>query len=177
LKIVNSLDIHNIMSFDKFMEGNNAPFKRLVTSYLIHNFIRKYESVFNKREQVGFVSTNLSERMKVLIDYKSANYGSGTYPTSSEKELYEAMLVVAQENNLFDMNVYSELLQLQELFDKLPFLNPLCKTMGWYNEEDPMINVMSDLFKYHRQKVNLKYYNVKLNEEVLTEEQVEELLD
>jgi len=177
LKIVNSLDIHNIMSFDKFMEGNNAPFKRIVTAYLIHKFIRKYESTFNKRELVGFVSTNLSERMKVLMDYRSKNYGSGTYPTSTEEELYKAMLAVAEENNLFDMNVYPELLQLQELFDKLPFLNPLFRSIGWFKEEDPMVNVVTDLFKYHRQRVNLKHYNVKLNEEVFTEEQVEELLD
>jgi hypothetical protein len=177
LKIVNSLDIHNIMSFDKFMEGNNAPFKRIVTAYLIHKFIRKYESVFNKREIVGFISTNLSDRMKVLMDYRSKNYGSGTYPTSTEEELYKAMLAVAEENNLFDMNVYPELLQLQELFDKLPFLNPLCRSIGYFNAEDPMVNVVTDLFKYHRQKVDLKHYNVKLNEEVLTEEQVEELLD
>ena len=177
LKIVNSLDIHNIMSFDKFMEGNNAPFKRIVTAYLIHKFIRKYESTFNKRELVGFVSTNLSDRMKVLMDYRSKNYGSGTYPTSTEEELYKAMLAVAEENNLFDMNVYPELLQLQELFDKLPFLNPLFRSIGWFKEEDPMVNVVTDLFKYHRQRVNLKHYNVKLNEEVFTEEQVEELLD
>jgi hypothetical protein len=177
LKIVNSLDIHNIMSFDKFMEGNNAPFKRIVTAYLIHKFIRKYESTFNKRELVSFVSTNLSERMKVLMDYRSKNYGSGTYPTSTEEELYKAMLAVAEENNLFDMNVYPELLQLQELFDKLPFLNPLFRSIGWFKEEDPMVNVVTDLFKYHRQRVNLKHYNVKLNEEVFTEEQVEELLD
>ena len=178
LKIVDSLkEVHNIMSIEEFMEGKNAPFKRLITSYLIHKFITKYSSVFNKKEIIGFVSLDLRKKMEALIEYKSANYNGNTYPRGSELELYDAMFEVAVENNLFDMNIYPELLELEQIFDRLPFLHPICKSMGYFGAEDPMVNVLSDLFKYHKYKVNLNLYNIRLNEEVLTEEQVEELLD
>lgn len=178
LKIVDSLkEVHNIMSMEEFMEGKNAPFKRIITSYLIHKFIQKYAHVFNKKEIVGFVSLDLRKRMETLANYKSNNYSGTTYPKSSELELYEAMLEVAVENKLFDMNIYPELMELEQIFDKLPFLGPICKSMGYFSAEDPMVNVLSDLFKYHKYKVNLNLYNIRLNEEVLTEEQVEELLD
>lgn len=178
LKIVNSLtEVHNIMSMEEFMEGKNAPFKRIITSYLIHKFIQKYGHVFNKKEIIGFVSSDLRKRMETLAEYKSKNYSGTTYPKGSELELYEAMLEVAVDNKLFDMNVYPELLELEKIFDKLPFLSPICRSMGYFVAEDPMVNVLSDLFKYHKYKVNLNLYNIRLNEEVLTEEQVEELLD
>ena len=49
--------------------------------------------------------------------------------------------------------------------------------MGYFKDEDPMVNVVTDLFKYHKYKTNLKHYKIRLNEEVLTEEQVVELLN
>jgi hypothetical protein len=178
LKIVDSLtEVHNIMSIEEFMEGKNAPFKRIITSYLIHKFVQKYTHVFNKKEIIGFVSSDLRKRMETLAEYKSKNYNGNSYPKGSELELYEAMFEVAVENKLFDMNIYPELLELEKIFDKLPFLSPICRTMGYFGAEDPMVNVLSDLFKYHKYKVNLNLYNIRLNEEVLTEEQVEELLD
>jgi hypothetical protein len=87
------------------------------------------------------------------------------------------MLEVAEEHNLFDMNIYPEYLQMLELFDQLPFLHPLCGRAGYYNENDPMVAVMTDLFKYYKHRVNLKHYNIRINEEVLTEENVEQLID
>lgn len=178
LKIVNSLtEVHNIMSIEEFMEGNNAPFKRLVTAYVIHKFSQKYNSIFNKREVIEYVSTDLSSRIKALTDYKSKNYAGTTYPSSSELELYESMIQVAEEHNLFDMNIYPELLELEEIFNRLPFLSPICRSMSYFNAQDPMVNVLADLFKYHKYRVNLSLYKIRLNEEVLTEEQVEELLD
>ena len=87
------------------------------------------------------------------------------------------MLSVAEENNLFDMNIYPEALEMRELLTKLVFLNRLCAKIGYYNEEDPIINVMTDLFKYYKHRVNLKHYNIRINEEVLTEETIENLVD
>jgi hypothetical protein len=40
-----------------------------------------------------------------------------------------------------------------------------------------MVGVMTDLFKYYKHRVNLKHYNIRINEEVLTEETIEDLVD
>jgi hypothetical protein len=87
------------------------------------------------------------------------------------------MLTVAEEHKLFDMNIYPEYLELLDIFNKLTFLNPLCGRTGYYNEHDQMVNVMTDLFKYYKHRVDLKHYNIRINEEVLTEEDVEQLID
>jgi hypothetical protein len=75
------------------------------------------------------------------------------------------------------MNVYPEALEIRELLTKLAFINPLCKEVGYYRDDNPVVNVMTDLFKYYKHRVNLKHYNIKINDEVFTEETVEQLID
>ena len=171
LKIVEGLEIHNLISYDKFMEGKTAPFKRIITSTLINDLMTKYRSVFDRIDIIGYVSTDLSNKLRTLSDYRTANY------VRTDDELKKAMLEVAVEHNLFDQNMYPEYLEMLELFNKLPFLQPLCGRAGYYQQEDPMVNVMTDLFKYYKHRVNLKHYNIKINEEVLTEETIEDLVD
>ena len=87
------------------------------------------------------------------------------------------MLEVAETHNLFDPNIYPEYLEMLAIFEKLTFLNPLCGRLGYVGQTDPMVGVMTDLFKYYKHRVDLKHYNIRINDEVLTEEDVEQLIN
>ena len=179
LTILKDSEIHNLISLETFMEGNTAPFKRMATACYIRKLMDEYKPIFDRIAQVGYVSTELSEKLLALSKYVSDNYVIPNYSGGSgpAKDFLNSMLSVAEENNLFDMNIYPEALEMKELLTKLVFLNPLCAKIGYYNEQDPIINVMTDLFKYYKHRVNLKHYNIRINEEVLTEETVEQLID
>jgi hypothetical protein len=171
LKIVEELDIHNLISYDKFMEGKNAPFKRIITSMLINDMMNSYRHIFDRIDQIGYVSSDLANKLRVIMEYKRSHYHD------SDGSLKLAMLAVAREHNLFDQNIYPEYLEMLDIFNKLTFLNPLCSRTGYYREDDQMVGVMTDLFKYYKHKVDLKHYNIRINEEVLTEETIEDLVD
>jgi hypothetical protein len=179
LTILKDSEIHNLISLETFMEGNTAPFKRMVTACYIRKLMDEYKPVFERYAQIGYVSTDLSDKLHTLAKYVSDNYVIPGYSGGSgpAKDFLNSMLSVAEENNLFDMNMYPEALEMRELLTKLVFLNPLCSRIGYYNEQDPIINVMTDLFKYYKHRVNLKHYNIRINEEVLTEETIENLVD
>jgi hypothetical protein len=115
----------------------------------------------------------------MLSKYAADNYYLPGYSggSSAAREFLESMLAVAEENNLFDMTIYPEVMELQEIFDKLPFLNPFMAGVGYYDEKSPLVNVLADLFKYYRYRVDLKHYNIRLNEEVISEETIEELVN
>jgi anti-sigma regulatory factor (Ser/Thr protein kinase) len=166
LKIIDQLEIHNLISYDKFMEGTTAPFKRIVTAALIHKLVGSYGSLFNKIDFIGLVSTDLKSKLTKLVDYRRKNY------QHQNEELTDAMIAVAEEHNLYDENVYTEYLEMKVILEKLPFLDPICSRIGYWNPEDPMVNVVADLFKYYKYKVNLNLYKQK---EVLTEESLEVL--
>lgn len=179
LNIVKNSEMHNLISLEQFMEGKNKPFKRMATAYLIKKMMYKYRPTFERAIQVGFTSTPLQKRLQLLSKYETDNYYLPGYSGGSgaAKEFLESMLAVAEENKLFDMTIYPEVMEMQEIFDKLPFLNPFMAGVGFYDDKNPLVNVLSDLFKYYRYRVDLKHYNIKLDEEVLTEETVEQLID
>jgi hypothetical protein len=169
LKIVEQLNIHNLISYEKFMEGKTAPFKRIVTSVLINEMINLYRSTFEKIDAVRHVSSDLADKLQRLATYRTTNY------VETNTELRKAMLEVALEHRLFDPQIHTEYLEMLAIFEKLTFLNPVCGRLGYTSSEDPMINVMTDLFKYYKQRVDLKHYNIRINDEVLTEEVIDQL--
>jgi hypothetical protein len=179
LSIIKDSEIHNLMSLEQFMEGKNKPFKRMATAYLIKKMIEKYRATFDRSLQVGFTSTPLKNKLHLLSKYASDNYYLPGYSGGSgpAKEFLESMLAVAEEHKLYDMTIYPEVMELQEIFDKLPFLNPFMTGVGYYDDKNPLVNVLSDLFKYYRYRVDLKHYNIRLNEEVLSQETIEELVN
>jgi hypothetical protein len=131
LTIVKNSEIHNLMSLEQFMEGKNKPFKRMATAYLIKKMMEKYKSTFERSIQVGFTSSPLKDRLHVLSKYASDNYYLPGYSGGSAeaREFLESMLTVAEEHKLFDMTIYPEVMEMQEIFDKLPFLNPfMCRS-------------------------------------------------
>jgi hypothetical protein len=184
LNILKNAEIHNLISLETFMEGKTAPFKRMATAYYIKSLMDEYKHVFERSVQISYVSTELSNKLVALGEYFRDNYVIPGYSGGHQeaKKFLNSMLVVAEENNLFDMNIYPEALEMRELLIKLAFLNPLCQRIGYVNKEDSIINVMADLFKYYKHRVNLEHYNIKINEEVpteetLTQENVEQLLN
>jgi anti-sigma regulatory factor (Ser/Thr protein kinase) len=179
LNIVKNSEIHNLMSLEQFMEGKNKPFKRMVTAYLIKQMMDKYRSTFDRYVQVGYTCKAIQTRLEVLSKYAASNYYLPGYSGGSvaAKEFLDSMLAVAEEHKLFDMTIYPEVMEMQEIFDKLPFLNSFMYGVGFYQPDSPLVNVLADLFKYYKYKINLEHYNVKLNEEVITEETIEELVN
>jgi hypothetical protein len=88
---------------------------------------------------------------------------------------------MAEENNLFDGEIYPIYKEVKAFLDRYPFIETILDVSPYYNKEgDKLIDVLRDMFKYHRRRLDWKNYNIKLNEEVvtdLTDETVETLLE
>jgi len=147
-------------------------FRRAVTAYLIDRLIRKNTSAFRKRSNMATISSDLHSKMDVLESYHRKNHFAGS------DELFESMLAVAQEKNLFDVEMYTIYKQVNSVFEKLPFIDTMFEAMGGYGDNNKFKSITIDLFKYYKQRVNLENYKIVLNEEVMTpviEESIEDL--
>jgi hypothetical protein len=176
LKNLEKFELHNWMKLETFMEGKNKPFKRIVTAYLIKGLMDKYSDTFQKSERLKPLSEDLANKIDLLEEYKNNHY------ISSSDKMYSAMLAVAEENNLFDGEVYPIYREVKAFLDRYTFVETILDTCSYYQKEnDPMINVLRDMLKYHRRRIDWKNYNIKLNDDVvtkeLTEETVEDLLE
>ena len=165
-QIIETLNIHNLMSYNKFMEGNNAPFKRIVTANLISQLISKNNNLFNNSYKFSELSTEFQQTLDELNDYRGKNinqYLSG--------DVLDAMYSVAKEHNLFDYSIYNKYLKMNELLEKNTFINYLSKHFV-YGDNSQLISVFRDLFKYNKIKLNLDQYN----SEKITKETLEQLI-
>jgi hypothetical protein len=154
------------MSYDKFMEGNNAPFKRIITANLISQLISKNNNLFNNSYKFSELSTEFQQTLNELQNYRRKNI----YQYLSS-EVLDAMYSVAKEHNLFDYSIYNKYVKMNELLEKHTFINYLSKQFT-YGDNSQLISVFRDLFKYNKIKLNLNQYN----SEKITEETLEQLI-
>lgn len=174
LNNLKDLDLHNWIHINKFMKGDNIVFKRAATAYLINNLIKEYSEVFNRLDKVEQISKDLHNKMVILDTYKRKNHLSGSY------ELYESIIAIAEENNLFDLSIYSVYKDVKSLFEKLPFIKPVFASSSRMETKisNGMTLAICDLFKYYKQRINWNNYNIKLNVDVvvpLVDMNIEEL--
>ena len=174
LKNLEKIELHNWIKLDKFMEGNNKPFKRLITAHLIENLMGKYLDTFSKKDRLKDLSEDLVAKLTLLEGFKNNHY------KRANDIIYSAMLEVAEANNLFDGEVYPIYKDVKAFLDRFTFVETLLDVMPYYHKDsDGMIDVLRDMFKYHKKRLDWKNYNIKLNKEVvveITEDVIDELI-
>ena len=95
MKVIENVNIHNLMPYSEFMKGENKPFKRIITAYLIREMISENEATFTRIDKVRRLSRSLAEKLDLLLDYRDKQYQSGS------SSLYKILLEVAESHNLF----------------------------------------------------------------------------
>jgi hypothetical protein len=163
------------------MEGINKPFKRIVTAHLVGKLKDKYKPVFSRIELMEGISKDFHDKLKALYDYENA-YNPGYMAGDTEKIIFGTLLEIAEKNNLFDGEVYPIYQEVKTILDKFPFIMSVFNVMKTWGNNDPLQQVVVDLLKYNKHRVNLDCYTLKLTEDApleqqLTEETVEQLAD
>ena len=173
-KTLESVEIHNLIKYEDFMKGKNKPFKRIVTAYLINKLVNDYPKLFSNRHHLSSISKSMEDKLQSLLDYRRKNY------SRADEEVYKAMLEVAEENNLFDYNIYTVYNDVKSFMEKLPFIERIMSSFTNWGDDIQMREVLRDILKYYKVRLDYQNYNIKLNEdeteEKLTEEIVEELV-
>jgi len=172
-KKIEQVDIHNVIPIQKYMKGEHKEFIRIATALVIEDLKNKHREVF-RETGLRFVSLDLYNKLNTLLEYNDLNYKSGGHENT-----VRAIIKMAEENNLFDPSIYDIYKEVEEVLNKLPFLEPLVNKISSYRtmqENYFGIKVIVDLFKYHKVKVNLNHYSVpviEINEEQSLIEQLE----
>jgi hypothetical protein len=162
LKIVEGLQIHNLISREEFMKGKTKPFKRMVTSAKIHTFIKKHEAIFSHRKGILNKScTDFSNQLNDLVEYRDKYYRNHN-GYGREEAMYEAMFKVADKYDLYDMKIYPEFLQTKKFItEKVPWMLVLMQRLQQYTaskEDGIQLGIVVDMLKYYKCKVNNKWY-------------------
>ena len=159
LENVKKLDVHNWMSYDEFMKGENAVFKRTVTAYVIKQLKSSNSNVFDRTHAIRDLSTSLYTKIASLNSYVT-----NWYLSNGDQGGYSMMRKIAEEKNLFDMNTYQTYLDVQVVLERLPFMNYLLGRMT-YGVSSEGMDCIRDLLKYHKFRLDVKNYKNNIVEE------------
>jgi len=175
---VSAIQLHNLMPFSKFMEGKNKPFQRIATACMIHQLSKRYDASFGKCESFATISSNLAAKFETLNKYREDHF------KYMDNEVRDAIVEQAQQIKQFDPEVISIVNEVKATLEKFPFIETIMESMARYDSgrNKELQQILIDLFKYHKHRVDWKNYNIKLNEdlpleETLTSETVEELIN
>jgi hypothetical protein len=171
IKRLENIDLHNWMTMEEFMKGENKVFKRVATSILIDRLMSEQTYIFHRMTLMKLISEDLYQKIEILHKYPRAK--------NANKEIEDAIIGIAEKHGYFDTNVYSTYKEVKFLLEKLPFMNILFGNFGYNNNDtNPLFKIIIDLCKYHRHRIDWKHYKLKLNEQnPLTEEQIDEALE
>jgi hypothetical protein len=178
LKLVEKIELHNLMSFSKFMEGKNKKFQRIATACFIDKLTDDYKYVFRNVEALQPISTDLHDKVVSLTNYRNVNF------RSLDDDIRDTIIEHAKENKAFDLSMYSTAVEIENICKKLPFLDAMMSNIRYYGDldsEKPLLTALKDLFKYHKHRIDWKNYRIRFNEdlpleETLTSETVEQLV-
>ena len=180
-KLIEKVELHNLMPFSKFMEGKTKPFQRIATACLIDQIYDEYRNVFQNVDVLESISKDLFDKVVRLREYRSKNF-------RDINDDYRTIIIEhARSINQFDKTIVDDCLELKALCVKLPFINAMMGNIHRYGrvkmneEQDQMTQAFIDLFKYHKHRIDWKNYRIRFNEDLpleqtLTSETVEELI-
>lgn len=180
IKNVQKVELHNLISFSKFMEGKNTSFKKIASTCYIRLMKDANSEVFEYKKNLKGICTDLYEKIDSLHDYYKKN------SFSIDFDVAKSIVNHAKEVKAFDLSIHGTCLEVEEVIEKLPFIGKMaksCNISSWSSTTDEIMQqAFVDLLKYHKHKVDLKHYKLKLDEEAkleetLTTEDVQELID
>lgn len=165
IKSLEMYNLHNFMSLDIFLKGNNKPFKRMMTAKLIFSFKKLYSKVFDARNTLEDVSLILKQNLRDMYNYQKDMICVNAKETNTTLKLEE----YACKHNLYDLKMFAKLNLTDKLLSKHPFIKKLCNKMfssyGLF-EASGLIDVMKDMCRYKKMRMNLDNYNLVKKEDV-----------
>ena len=164
INVMQKVKIHNWITMEEFVKGENKPFRRIATAFLIEELMDNNKYAFNTNcNLLEQVSSDLYNKIIFLNSYEDK------HNQWSSDEVKKAVLGIAKPNKLFDMEVYPIYKEVEKVLEELPFINTVCGTNTYNNRDtEKWVVVMRDLFRFHKRRMNWNQYKITLNEDVVT---------
>jgi hypothetical protein len=180
LKVVEKIELHNLIPLSKFMEGKSKAFQKIATGCLIDKFYDVNSYLMSHHVHLKNISMDLFNKIEDVLKYKRENFNN-----NMSNSVRDVIIEHASEIGMFDPTIIDEFRAIEKIAQKLPFLNVFLSKMNRYGkisstEDQLMFDALVDLFKYHKHRMDWQNYKIKFNEdvpsEVVTEELTEEII-
>jgi hypothetical protein len=108
-----------------------TPFRRLASAILFGRVVKDYETISSRHSYIfAECLSHLSKDMRELSSYVTANYSTKVNAT-----IEESILQIAEEQNLFDKQLWDVYIRVKDEVKKYDFIT-LLEPLSYYRKED-----------------------------------------
>jgi hypothetical protein len=170
IKVLEMYKLHNFMSLETFLKGDNKPFRRIVTARLIRKMMSVYNATFDAKPGMREVLPELTKDVDTLVKFKKIYHND--YAVSTVCPTFD-IDKFASDNNKYDVHMYPLLLKIDKLVTKFPFIETIAYHMKTFigTSTDPMISILKDMCRYKNARMgnsNYKFTSVVKEVEVVS---------
>jgi len=159
-KLVDNLDIKNLVSYDEFMKGEHILFRRITTSYRIRKLMNDFPATFRSSGRIFMdkLNSNFEKEVTELVSYVNENFNTREVNYSK----LDVMLSITNAGeNLEDHKVYYLYNKVKSFLEANSFIEFMASNGGGYSNNNSAVKVTADLFKYHKLRLNIEHYKLK----------------
>jgi hypothetical protein len=159
IKVLEMYNLHNFMSLETFLKGDNKPFRRIVTARLIKKMRSVYTATFDTKPGMMEVLPDFTNDVHTLVKFKKIYYID--YTVSKNCEAFDIDKFAA-DNNKYDVKMYPMLLKVDKFLTKFPFIETIAYHMKTFQGAlgDPMVSVLKDMCRYKNTRMGKANYNI-----------------
>lgn len=164
IKHVESMKIQNFISFNNFMKGDHIIFRRISTAYFIKKLRDNFYNIFRNIKYMKPINVSMHDDINLLIKYQKHNIGTGTYDYTT----LDKMSNITNNIESFDHGIYYLVEKYKKFLENNTYIDYMFNIH--YGSVSKFQQVMIDLFKYHKVRVDLEHYMPEKEEETTNEE-------
>lgn len=170
-----NVNIHNLISVEKFMEGSHVSFRRVATALLIKKrIVQKHSNgsrILKCYKFMQDVIKSLGDDFKTLNDYR-ATYDNVMY---GDADFENSVIEIAEKNNLIDASVLASLNRVDKFLQDNKWFNELAYKISSSDMSDGLKELVIMSLKYKKYRLNAEHY-VAVKEETQSIETLEDEL-
>lgn len=150
---IKELKLHNFIHVDDFLAGKHLIIRKLVTAYYIDRFLASNSQILYRMDNIReFISTKYAEEVSDLKKYED-KYNVASF--SSGEPLLKALLQLAKEKKLYDMDIIEKYRRIKKETKKFDF----APHFGYISTSNPSgLRAFQDVARYRKIKLDLKHY-------------------
>lgn len=150
---LNKAQINSTITYEEFMKGKTAPFRKLVTALMLQKWMSKQKFIFDNKENIKELSLPLYEDLMTIEKYcdNISEYASST--------LEKSILEYAEANKLWDLQIMVNYKRAEKLIPNFEFMQHLAKKSQYYNTiSKETLEFAKEYLKLKKVRLNLECY-------------------
>jgi hypothetical protein len=154
-----NVNIHNLISVEKFMEGSHVSFRRIATATLVHKkMVQKYDNGLYMLRCCKFMKNIISSLGNDLETLRDYHHKYNDCVSQVDEDFRDSLIEIAQRNNLIDTSVIAAIARVEKFVEENSWFPKMSRQIYREDISEPIVELIVTSLKYKKYRLNTIHY-------------------